>query len=769
MSELAGADAGPNYGSMATMLNAIEPPGVEIPGDDAPVRRIDKEQVKALGYNLSKLYMQYRSDRRIQELRWTRNLRQYLGFYDPEVEKTLSPERSRAYPKITRVKCIGLLSHVMDLMFPGDDKNWTLKARPSPDMSIEDVKAAIAESVQRDTEANGGQAPEVDLPYVMGAVQDLADKRAADLAVVIEDQLEELGGDQSYDYVALNTEVVSSGILYGIGLLVGPYAREVKTTKWSLDANKVPVGRTVTSYLPQFEWMNVWDFYPDMSARRLEDGDGWFSRRVMSRAQVRELADRPDFFPDVIEKYLAAHTIGNYRPEPFETELRAMGVKVNVNEMKIETTKYEVIIWRGKVSGNYLRMAGVDVASDKLADDVDAEVWLLDGYVIKATMNPWVAINANVKMLHYFIFDKDDTAPIGFGLPNVLRDTQMSISASARMLLDNASVTCGPITEINTNLLRADQDLSSFGAFKVFYRDDDEPTAQWPAVRSVEIDAHLAELEQIINMFMKFADIETFVGPAAGGDMTQLPSEPMRNAAGASMLLGRASLPFKQIIRNYDRFTQSVIESLVQFNRKFNPSQAPAGEYDVIARGATSLMAKEFRGMQVDSLAASLQPDDLPHVNRRKLLEARFAVRDLTEMLLPESEAARNVAAAAAQASQQSQQQQEFVEANTRKLLSDAFKNIAQGNKNQAGANVQMVEAALKILEEGLRNGDSQSKGPGRVAAPAVQEPPAGDSGDNDGSGGVPPALTPGAPGQVQPGGLPGFAGGGPSLPPNAQ
>ncbi len=53
----------------------------------------------------------------------------------------------------------------------------------------------------------------------------------------VDDQLQELGGDQTYDYVALNREVVQSGILYGLGLLAGPYVRETKGVVWEQTKN----------------------------------------------------------------------------------------------------------------------------------------------------------------------------------------------------------------------------------------------------------------------------------------------------------------------------------------------------------------------------------------------------------------------------------------------------------------------------------------------------------------------------------------------------
>ena len=92
------------------------PPDVMVNNpEQAPVPVIRSEELRQLGQNLDKLFMQYVSDRRIAELKWLRNLRQYLGLYDPEIEKEMSVNRSKAYPRITRVKCISVLSRIMKI------------------------------------------------------------------------------------------------------------------------------------------------------------------------------------------------------------------------------------------------------------------------------------------------------------------------------------------------------------------------------------------------------------------------------------------------------------------------------------------------------------------------------------------------------------------------------------------------------------------------------------------------------------------------------
>jgi len=800
---------------------ALKPPTLDIPtptpgkdaaaaGSDPPVKRISSEALRTLGQRFNQIFLQYVSDRRVVELRWLANQRQYLGLYDPEVEKSFSPNRSKAYPKLTRTKCISVLARIMNLMFQGNERNWELHAAPWPDITSKEVQDAINLAQEKDQLAGVPSPDPSDTNafngYVTEALDRYADLRADKLSTLIDDQLQELGGHQALDYVALNRAVIRSGIIYGLGVLRGPFVRKSETVTWKVQKppgpnglmqGAPPMGGALPSvgptsinggapspqmtggqgsppmnggqgsppmnggappqgqppvplvkpvkqviYKPYFEFLPVWDFYPDLSAKTLQGMDGYFVRLVMSKTQIKELGGRPDFFQNVIDSYLTRYPIGNYRAQQFEIELRAMGVKVNVNEMKTETMKYEVLVWHGAVDGMMLQEVGVEVSVDKLSDYVDAEIWMLDANVIGARLNPWEELVKEMptvpvpKMIHTFLFDEDDTSPVGFGLPQAIRDSQMMVAAATRMLLDNASVVCGPNLELNTDLLRLDQDLSAISAYKVWYREGSGPEAQWPAVRNVQIDAHLDELLKVVELGLRFADSETFVGPATGGDMEHQPSEPLRTAAGASMLRGDAALPFKDVIRAFDTFTQSVINSMVLFNRVFNPNQAPDGDYDVVARGATSLMAKELRGMQADSLVQTLKPEQMIHVDERKLTEAQIKARDMDDILVTEDEAGRRQQAASQQQQEQQDQQQKLMEANLRKILSDAFKNIAQGQKNTANADAQLVDTALSILEKGLQDESARAAAAG-VSPAAPQGAPAG--------GGLAAALAAGA------------------------
>jgi len=664
----------------------------------APIK-LDDVALRALGQTLAARFVQYRNERKLAEIRWTRNVRQYLGIYDPEIEQAIDKNRSRAYPKVTRVKCISMLSRLTNMMFQASDKNWTVASSPLPDLTQEDLQAVLDGLTQQQPDVT-----KITDDQIVYAIKEFANKRAENLEKLIEDQLEELGGSHRDNYVSLCRKVLASGIQYGAGILRGPYVDEVTQRSWQI-ANGQLVATEKQVFRPVYEFIPVWDYYPDISARSLRNMDGQFLRRIMNRQNFLELKTRPDFFPAQIELVLKQYPSGNYKREAYETEIRAMGPQINTPQN--QTGKFECIVWDGMVQGEELARIGVNVPEKYLNDAVLAQVWMVEGQVIKAEVNPWVTLvndQRDIQNYHHFIFEEDESFILGNGLPNIMRDSQLGICAATRILLDNASVQ--RVFELDMSLAARGQDITGINPDQIFYRDDDDPAkANMPMIRPVQLPLATAELTQLVGLFQQFADQETFVGQASGGDMQKGPSEPFRTAAGASMLRGDAALPFKDVVRNFDMFTESLIGSLILFNAKFNSSDTSIrGDFTPIARGASSLMAKEVQGMQIDNIAATLTDEEKPYLNARALLRSRMRVRDMdpTDMVYDDTKCDQ-IDQQRAQAQAQAQQQQDqMTQAAVRKTLSEVLKNIAQANKNSAGAEASVANLILQAMEKGI-------------------------------------------------------------------
>jgi hypothetical protein len=260
------------------------------------------------------------------------------------------------------------------------------------------------------------------------------------LELEIEDQLQDIGGSRMTNYVALCRKVLASGIQYGAGVLRGPFVEEATQRTWTL-ANGALKAIDKTVYRPRFEFVSLWDYYPDMAAKTIPGMDGNFLRQVMSKAQFVALKKRNDFFEGQIDLVLRTHPSGNYKRKPHETDIRSLGSQMNTSSG--ETGKYEAIVWDGYVQGSELSAAGATVSDDKLNDWCSAQVWMVGGIVIKAEVDPWSTLlpnGAEMKMYHHFIFEEDESFLLGNGLPNIMRDSQLGLCAAVRMAIDNASV-----------------------------------------------------------------------------------------------------------------------------------------------------------------------------------------------------------------------------------------------------------------------------------------------------------------------------------------
>jgi len=692
---------------VAQPIASMPPPQPVMPSDavSAPAMLtppvINQEKLRALGVRLASDYKTYENHRKLAELRWTRNLRQFLGEYDPDVSKQLDTNRSRAYPRLTRVKVVSMVARLMNLLFPTSEKNWGIGPSPIPNLSMEDLQIVLQQAQAGVAKAQKQLTDAV----IEAAVKAFAQTRATALELEIEDQLEEIGGSRSLSMVALVRKVLFSGVLYGVGVLKGPFVRPQKQRKWVVNPTTGQYApQEFTAFRPQFEFVPVWDYYPDMTAKHLDQMDGQFHRLVLSKMQLRELADRTDFFGPTVLSYLQRMPKGNWKERTYETELRTIGVQSSVNVLS--SSKFEVWIWDGLVSSQQLKEAGIELPQGLSNDMVEASVWMLDNEVIKCDISPWVELEPNqrVKMYHHFIFEEDDSSLLGNGLPNIMRDSQMGVAAATRMTMDNASITCGPNLEINTELLRDDVDRKNVVPYKLWYREGTGADAMIPAVKNISFDNHIGDLKSVIDMHMNFADMETFVNAGTGGDIEKLPSEPFRSAAGASMMKGDLALPFKDTVRNFDNFTISYISSLIVFNRHFNPNPEVQGDFSPIARGSTSLIAKEVRGIALDMLGTNLQPEERPYVKWHKLLQEKMKVRDVdvTGVVADDDEAVEIDAHAAEQAAQDKKDMAELLRAEVRKLLADATKSLTQSDKNSAATEVAQFNAILGGLESGV-------------------------------------------------------------------
>lgn len=672
--------------------------------DPAPTDH--REGKRALGEHLTKKFTTYKADRTAAEQQWLVNTRQYLGKYDPEYESKMAPNTSRAYPKRTRVKCVSMKSRLADLLFPASEKNWSLEPSPVPTLPADTLAKVLVEWQQ----ANQGARPTqlVMDELVMKTARDISELQER----IITDQLKDVNPYGSCDYETLCGQVLESGVRYGPGVVKGPMAVADTVSKIFVDAGGVPHVIEEQAYRPYFEFVNCWDYFPDMTAKLFEQMDGEFQRHVHSKQQLTQLAKRSDFDGELIREFMRTNPSGNYVKLSYENQLDAVGGQ-GLNVLP-KGKKFELLEFWGSTTAEYLRAAGVTV-DENVDDEEDVRftAWVLGEYTIKVGVNP---LPYGTKVFHQFVFEQDEINLLGSGLPPIMRDSQLAVASFSRMLIDNAAAVCGPNVEVNTDRLSPSMTDMTIAPFKVWPTEDANGQQ---VVRSISFDSHIAELLQAIERFDSFADGETFVNPATGGDMDGVPGEAFRTTGGASMIYGNAALPFKDIVRNFDRFTVSVIHALVQWNRLMHAdADQLQGDVRPIARGATSLMAKEMRSFAMDNLAQTMSPEEREWINTKELLKERLKVRDLSDtgLLNSDADVQAKQQAAAQQSQQQFQQQMAMLMAEIKNMEADTVKQLSQAQKNLDTADVNVFNAMVNALKDGTSPDDLA-----RVAQRAIQ------------------------------------------------
>lgn len=555
------------------------------------------------------------------ENKWVEDLRQYKGIYSPAILARMNKFRAKAFIRLTRAKVRTIDSRLTDLLFPANgDKNWSIEPTPIPEFSDKKMAAIL----QLWKEESGQDATRETLELLMN---EEAKKQARKMSKVIEDQLAEL------KYREIMRNVIHSGNVYGTGVLKGPLVAITENRQYYKQVSKngkeqwlLQEHDTITPFV---EYVRLWDIYPDMSVDNLDDCRYIIQRRKMDKHDLVGLSKRSDFDADSIIRYLDMNPDGDYTKMSFETELSNLGDIIESQDAEPSSSKkYEVLEFWGYVDARDLELAGVEIPTEKKSQvELVANIWVLGDYVIKATLSSLEGI----KWPYFFYYyDKDETSLFGEGIPSIMKDIQDLINSSFRAMLDNAAISAGPQVEVNLDLLSEDEDPRDFYPFKVWLRTGEGADASNPAIRQLQIQTNSAEYLNMIELFRTYGDEITSIPRSMWGEPSGTNA---RTSGGISMLLGQANITIKDQVKNFDDgITKPFITAMYYWNMQFNGDEDIKGDYAVVARGSSSLIAKEVKSQMLIQFAQMTQNEmDAGTVKRPALIRAIAESLDLSD------------------------------------------------------------------------------------------------------------------------------------------
>ena len=600
--------------------------------EDSPeeIDGTQEQEIMSLGSRLSDVFTEYKDSRKETENEWLSDLRQFQGLYEPDVLARLneSGARSKVFVGLTRTKVMAAYSRIVDLLFQHGDSFFGIEPTPIPqldplkmmqmrEMAVSQVIAASGMSPEQNEDLIVARLQELEEEF-LEAEKEIAIKAADQMKVEIHDQLIEANAEQKLK------EAILESCIFGSGAIKAGTVRIDRVQSYSRVADPMTGAMgfalsQIEKAMPEVESVSIFDLYPDPYCTNLDDCEGLFRRHVLTRSQLRDLADRPGFDADMIRYLIKNNRQGNHTEEEHERTRRRIA---GINEHAESSNRFEVIEYWGEIDGHELEEHGVEMPEDAdLSEYFSACVWFSGGKVIKVMLNPIMGYKIPY---HIFPYEKSPHQFWGTGVPRMMRDSQVTMNAATRIWIDNLALSSGPMMEVNTDLLAAGEDPTDIHPWRVFLREGGD--GSMPAVRFYQPIANANGLNQIVELFRRFADETTSLPSYTHGEQTRSLN---KTATGISMLMGAANVALKSTIKNIDDFLlEPMIEALFHFNMEFGTNEKAKGDLKVIPRGSTALVQKEVQSQRLlQFLSLVSNPMDAAMIDRTQLL------RDIAQSL----------------------------------------------------------------------------------------------------------------------------------------
>lgn len=579
----------------------------------------------------------------------------------PVTNREAKPQRSTLYVNITRPKSNAVEARLANMLFPSDDRNWGLKPSPKPDLikaalaeatekaqqeqaqMAQQQQAAQAAAQQGQPAAPDGSQPGVVAPMgapdqsappaapglppqiiapgapapgaasvaqsplgapqaqgILGGTQPEpsataqlaeADEKCKAMQEEIDDQLMEC------QYNGEGRKLLHDVCVLGTGILKGPIVVNRVRKAWSpmkdSDDPSVYVLEMVKEIKPASEAISPWHVITDPSCGSdPHTGIGIYEYRNINGKQLRELSKQPGYLQDRIAKVLEeGPTQELYMTDHDE---RVRGDTSGSGSIK-PNDKDHFQMWEywGEFKPDEMRAAGVDIPDDS-TESVSGCVIFVNKTVIKAFLNP---IETGDIPYDFMQCELVDESCWGYGIPFLMRPSQRALNAAWRQLMDNSGLSVGPQVFIRQKgITPADKRWEITGR-KVWLVDDTIQNVK-DAFGTIDINNHGQEIQQIIELAMKFADEEASIPSIAMGEKGNAPD----TVGGMTILMNSSNVVLGRLVKQFDdSITRPHLRRYYDWNMAYSDNAAIKGDFQVDARGSSALLVRD---LQAQSLLA---------------------------------------------------------------------------------------------------------------------------------------------------------------------
>lgn len=533
-------------------------------------------------------------------------LRTYKGEYDQSVLNDIQQfGGSEVYARVTSTKCRAATALLRDV-YLGADRPWDIEPTPHPSIP-NDVEGDIQQLVNIEVSTLMQGGVEVDQQAVadrVGMLRKQAERAAKKVAVEeagragerLDDILTEGGFYEAFAEFLIDLPI------FPFACIKGPVVRRKEQTKW-VD------GQPVRESVPKMYWDRVspFDLYWSPGAAYVEQAD-FVERIQLSRAELSQVKGLPGYNTEAIDQVLdrafadGLHewwdTIDTERAELEDRERWA----------RTSTSLIDTAEFTGYISGRMLRDWGK--TEQEIPDPLQeyyVTAWLIDRWVIKVQLNP-----TSNNRPPYFVssFEKVPGALIGDGLPDLLEDVQSICNASARALVNNASIASGPQVVMNDSVMMPGEndELYPWKRWKV----DFDPTLVASGTEPITFYQPQINASELMGIYDKWNSM--------GDEISAIPrymtgNEKVggagRTASGLAMLMGNASKTLQNVAASVDRdVIKPLLYELFDMVMHTQPGVFQGDELIVVKGVNHAVKREQDRMRQLEFLQLTANPID---------------------------------------------------------------------------------------------------------------------------------------------------------------
>ena len=610
---------------------------------DSAVKQVDQEDPSIL--EIAK-HIRYR----MYEMRNFRNmmgigqrlldaLRTYKGEYDPaKLAQIRAFGGSEVFARITPAKCRGATSLLRDI-YLGSEKPWDVEPHPDPEVP-DDINAAIQKLVaaeiaqhnqqgQQQMQAQMAQAqqqaqmaaqqgmqappPQIQPPpqltpdqiqervsQLTDAAKKAARKKAIDEAGKAGDELQTLLQEGRF-YEALAEFLIDLPI-FPFAAIKGPVVRMHSQVKW---VN----GQAQRQSVPKMFWSRVspFDLYWTPTAHNVHEAE-FVERLRLTRADLLACKGLPGYNELAIQQVLDRFSDKGFREWWDVVDVERALLENREAWPRTSSSLIDTAEYHGSVSGKTLLQWGMD--PDQVPDpqtEYRVQAWLIDRFVIKVQLDPTPS-----QRPPYYIsqFEKIPGTMYGYGLPDLLDDTQQVANATYRALVNNMGISSGPQVVINDQVLLPGEsdDLYPWKRWHVKY-DPMLSNAQAP-ITFYQPDSRAQELQTIYGNLNVMADEVSAIPRYMTGD--QKVGGAGRTASGLSMLMANAAKTLQNVAAAIDRDIMAPLLTHLYEVIMLTMPGVFRGDETVVVKGVTYAVKREQdRTRQLEFLNMTNNPTDM--------------------------------------------------------------------------------------------------------------------------------------------------------------